>query len=226
MKIISLSSSIAGPACSIACSIKKNFYNGSNSYPTNMFDYLEISLLSIIQILESENSKDKINSNYEIYLNKDNKYSVKFNNYDHIISHHDLPNFYSEEQLSDVIEKYKRRYDRLINYIKSEDKIFFIRYGLEDYNMIEYFFNIIKKINPNLELFFINIFYKLDNSITEIFNKNYTLLNFNNYIDKTRNYSDDLFYKIIEFDWSIINKIISLNLTEYEIKNLYTFSKD
>jgi len=92
--------------------------------------------------------------------------------------------------------------------------------------MIEYFFNIIKKINPNLELFFINIFYKLDNSITEIFNKNYTLLNFNNYIDKTRNYSDDLFYKIIEFDWSIINKIISLNLTEYEIKNLYTFSKD
>ena len=57
MKIISLSSSIAGPACAVAKSIKKYFYN--NNYQTNMFDYLEISFLSILQILYLD--KDDIN---------------------------------------------------------------------------------------------------------------------------------------------------------------------
>ena len=51
MKIISLSSNIAGPACAVAVSIKK-YYN--NNYKTNFFDFLEVSLLSIIQVLQTE----------------------------------------------------------------------------------------------------------------------------------------------------------------------------
>ena len=63
MKIISLSAGIAGPACAIATSIKKYFYNGSKQ--TDMFDYLEISLLSIIQILSlnSDNLCDALSNN-------------------------------------------------------------------------------------------------------------------------------------------------------------------
>jgi hypothetical protein len=38
MKIISLSSNIAGPACAVAQCIKK-YYN--NDYKTNFFDFLE-----------------------------------------------------------------------------------------------------------------------------------------------------------------------------------------
>jgi hypothetical protein len=49
MKIISLSANIAGPACAIATSIKKYFYN--NNYITNIFDYLELSIISINQFL-------------------------------------------------------------------------------------------------------------------------------------------------------------------------------
>lgn len=219
MKIISLSSIIAGPACSIACCIKKHFYNESNSYPTNMFDYLEISLLSIIQILESDNIKDKLNTNYEIYFNKDKKNSVKFKNFDHFISHHDLIENYTEKDFNDLIEKYKRRYDRLINYIKTENKIFFLRYYYEDYNLINKFIEIVKRINPSLEIFFINIVYDPHNKMEEIFDKNYTLINFDNYINKTIHYSDNLFYKIMEFDWNIIYKIISVNLNDIEKNN-------
>ena len=58
MKIISLSSSIAGPACAIATAIKKHFYN--NDYQTNIFDYLEISLESINQFLLLEEKKKKM----------------------------------------------------------------------------------------------------------------------------------------------------------------------
>ena len=49
MKIISLSALIAGPACAIATSIKKYFYK--NNYITNIFDYLELSIISINQFL-------------------------------------------------------------------------------------------------------------------------------------------------------------------------------
>lgn len=211
MKIISLSSSIAGPACSVACSIKKHFYKEPNSYPTNMFDYLELSLLSINQILSTENIKDKLNSNFDIFLNKDDKYSVIFNNFDHLISHHDLIINYTDQDFNQFIEKYIRRYNRIINYLKTEDKIFFIRYGSEEEKNIIQFFNIIKEINPNLEIFFINIVYDPYDKIVEVFDKNYTLINFNNYIDKSKHYSDDLFYKIMEFDWSIIDKLIYIN---------------
>ena len=91
MRIISLSSDIAGPACAISSCI--NTYS-KNNYPTNIFDYLEISLLSIIEILkiktETLNIDNKLRGDNEINLNKDNKNSVKFNNFNKIISHHDL----------------------------------------------------------------------------------------------------------------------------------------
>lgn len=211
MRIISLSSSIAGPACSIACSIKKHFYKEPNSYPTNFFDYLETSLISINQILTTDNIKDKLNTNFNKFINIDNNTSIKFNNFHHIISHHDLPLNYSEEDFQNLIEKYNRRLNRIINYIKTEDKIFFIRYGLEKQEDINNFIKIIKNINPNLEYLFLNIIYDPLDKTVELFDKNYILINFNNYIDKSKIYSENLFDKIMEFDWSIVIKLININ---------------
>jgi hypothetical protein len=94
MKIISLSSSTAGPACAIATSIKKYFYN--NNYRTNIFDFLELSLLSIIQMLELDDIEKNINNNHLIIDNVNNTKSVEFKNFDKIISHHDLSKDYSE----------------------------------------------------------------------------------------------------------------------------------
>ena len=223
MKIISLSSIIAGPACSIACSIKKHFYPEPNSYPTGIFDYLEISLKSILQILEIDNFSEKISTNNYIYLNNDNKFSIQLNNFDHLISHHDLNKNNNKESIDLFFEKYNRRYKRLLNDLMIQDKIFFIRYGEEDINTIQSFFNIIKKINPTLEIFFINIVLNEENNITEIFDKNFTLINFNNYIDKNKIYSDNLFFKIMEFDWKIVYTIIETNLNEIEKKNFIYF---
>jgi hypothetical protein len=220
MKIISLSSIIAGPACSIAHCIKKHFYSNSNFYPTGMFDYLEISMKTINQILENNNVEDGLVNNYYIYTNKDNKSSIKLNNFDHLISHHDLSKNYNEEDLNNFFEKYKRRYKRLIYDLENEDKIFFIRYGLDDYNLITNFINKIKKINSKLEIYFINVIYDEINNINEIFHNNYILINFNNYIDKSKTYSNDFFFKLIDFDWTIIYKIIYDKLSEIERNNI------
>jgi hypothetical protein len=204
MKIISLSSSVAGPACAVAKCIKKYYYN--DDYQTNMFDYLEISLLSIIQILNLE--KDDIHYLYlnnEIFLNKDNNNSVRFNNFDKIISHHDLKNNYLEKDYIDFIEKYKRRYYRLINDIKNEDKIFFIRYGLESECIINKFIDRINILNPSLKVYFIIVDYnEKDENIN---NSNYIYINFYKYKENI-NYSDDLFFKTMQYNWKIVYDII------------------
>ena len=219
MKIISLSSTIAGPACAIAKSIKKYFYN--NNYQTNMFDYLEISLLSIVQILHLENDDiNYLNLNNEIILNKDGNNSVKFNNFDKIISHHDLKEKYSEDDYKNFIEKYKRRYYRLLKDIKTQDKIFFIRYGIEDNNIINNFINKILSINPNLKLYFIIVNYDEKNQY--INDKNYIYINFYNY-NKDINYNSDLFYRTIKYNWKIIYDIILKNLDATEQNNFNYF---
>lgn len=214
MKIISLSSTIAGPACAIATIIKKKFYN--DNYKTNIFDYLEISFDSIIEILEIKNNIDfdrKIKENYEIILNKTGKNSVYFKNFNKIISHHDLITNHTEVDFEDFINKYKRRYDRLFNTINEENKIFFIRFGIEEKDKIEKFINEVNKINKELIVYFINVYYDDKcNCLYEI--DNYYPINFFNYIDYNKKYNDDPFYKTLEFNWDYIFDIIKNNLSE------------
>ena len=216
MKIISLSSNIAGPACAIACCIKKKFYN--NNYKTNFFDYLEISFTSILQILRlKENdinylSIDENNS----FINNTNKRTIMFSNFDKIYSHHDLKVDHTVDELNIFFEKYKRRYHRLIEYIKNENIIFFIRYGIENESQICEFIEIIKKLNPVLKVYFINI-YESNNHNKSIYNKinnldNFIEINYNYHMDKNRIYSKEAFYRLKEYNWNIIYKIIYTKL--------------
>jgi len=208
MKIISLSSSIAGPACAIGLCIKKHFYD--NNYQTNMFDYLEISLLSIIQILYLKNDDiNYLHENNEVFINPVGNNSVIFKNFNHIISNHDLKLNYSEEDYKDFIDKYKRRYHRLMEYINTEDKILFIRYGNELESVINNFMNRINEINPKLQVFFINVNYDEKSEIVNYNIKNVFYINFYNHIDKNVIYNDNLFYKTMQYDWNIISDVIS-----------------
>jgi hypothetical protein len=215
MKIISLSSCTAGPACAIACAIKQYFYN--NNYQTNMFDYLEISLLAIIQVLLlNPPDIEYLSDNNEISLNIDDNNSVKFKNFDKIISHHDLKKDYNSIDYSNFIEKYKRRYHRLVNDIKNQNKIFFIRYGIEDETQLSILINTIIESNKNLELYFINI-------INHEYNFNYKYLkNTKNFIVinlyNNLNNDEDLFLKTLNSDWKPIYDFIISNLSEDEQK--------
>jgi hypothetical protein len=215
MKIISLSSNITGNACAVAKSIKKYFYN-NDYYETNMFDYLEISFLSILQILYLKNDDiNYLNLNNEIFLNKDDNNSVKFNNFDKIISHHDLKKIYSEYDYKVFIDKYIRRYHRLINDLKIEDKIFFIRYGIEDDDYINKFIDAIYVINPLLKVYFIIVDYNENNE--NINHKNIIYINFYNYKENIE-YDNDLFYRTMQYNWRAVYNVIydNLSLTEKE----------
>ncbi len=215
MKIISLSSINGGEACSIFTGIKQHFYN--NDCITDFFSYLEISLEAINQVLTLNNKYIDFyfNSDLKVYKNKDNGYSIIFGNFDKIISHHDLKDI---NLYNDVIEKYKRRYYRLINDIKTNDKIFFIRYGNDndDIKLIINFIEIIKNMNPNLKFHYINI-----NYINNLNISNYHNFQFN--INDKKIYSDDIFYKILEYNWKELYDYIYNLLDDNEKDNFHYY---
>jgi hypothetical protein len=218
MKIISLSANFSGAACSIGCCIKKYFYN--YDYKTNIYDYLEISLISIIEILNlTEENLNYLHLNNTFVLNNSDKISIFFDNFDKLISHHDLIKDFTIDDYNNVIEKYKRRYYRLMDDIKNEDKIFFIRYGDEDYELIELFFRIVQKINPNLEIHFIHLIYDENNKLkngVNLYDNNYYIINFYNYVNKYNEYNEDPFFKVLEFNWKPVYHTIYNKLNDNE----------
>lgn len=228
MKIISLSSSTAGPACAIATAIKKHFYN--NDYLTNIFDYLEISLESINQfLLLEENEINHLDFDIEnAYHNAADKTSIKFKYFDKVFSHHDLPSHFNEDDILELKNKYIRRYNRLINYIESQDKIFFLRYGNENYQSINSFYQYIIDLNPYLTVYFIHLDYSDDNYNSQVIYdninfENYFYFNFANYISDDIIYNDDLFFKTLQYDWKTLYEDVIKELLNEDEKKEYIF---
>ena len=189
---LSLSSSYAGNACAVRQSII-NYTRNSNE--TQFFDWLVTSMKSVNQILE--NTPIIFESNY-IYPNPLNTTSINFKNFDLLTSHHDIHEF-NDNSINEITEKYIRRYERLINTIKEQKKINFIRYCKNSTNIEEeeilIFYKNIKNINPNLLFNFILISDCNDLVIPNSLLKDYIIyINLNNYIDddivnETNNYN-------------------------------------
>lgn len=118
---VSLSSSYAGNACAIRQSI--NNYT-TQSTKTFFFDWLVTSLKSVNQLLE--NTPIMFESTY-IYPNDGNIVSINFKNFDLLTSHHDMCEV-TTISIRDMTDKYTRRYERLLETIKEQNQIYFIRY--------------------------------------------------------------------------------------------------
>jgi hypothetical protein len=178
---LSLSSSFAGNACAVRQSII-NYTTNSNE--TQFFDWLVTSMKSVNQILEK--TPIIFESNYK-YPNSSNTTSINFKNFDLLTSHHDILEF-NANSINEITEKYVRRYERLINTIKKQSKINFIRYCKNQENFEEeeilIFYKNINNINPNLVLNFILIS-DCNNLIipSSLLKDNFIYINLNKHID-------------------------------------------
>ena len=63
------------------------------------------------------------------------------------VSIHDVPVAYTEEHITEFIEQYVRRYERLIEAIRSNQKIVFIRWGAVTTSAAKRFVAAVKNIN-------------------------------------------------------------------------------
>jgi hypothetical protein len=193
---LSLSASYGGNACAVRQSIDN--YT-TNSTETHFFDWLVTSMKSVNQILE--NTPIIFESNY-IYPNSLNTTSINFKNFDLLTSHHDIDEF-NDNSINEITEKYIRRYERLINTIKEQTKINFIRYCKNSTNIEEkeilIFYKNIKNINPNLLFNFILISDCNDLVIpNSLLKNNIIYINLNNYIDDDILNETNEYFKIIK----------------------------
>jgi|LakMenE01Jun11ns_1017448.scaffolds.fasta_scaffold9951731_6 hypothetical protein len=193
---LSLSSSYASNACAVRQSII-NYSKQQNE--TYFFDWLVVSMKSVNQVLE--NTPIIFESNY-IYPNPLNTTSINFKNFDLLTSHHDIHEF-NENSINEITEKYTRRYKNLINTIKEQNKITFIRYcknqqNIEEEEILRFYKNI-NKINPNLLFNFILIS-DYDKLIipNNLLHDNFIYINLNNYIDHDVLNEENEYFKIIK----------------------------
>ncbi len=195
---ISLSSAGAGNACAV----KQSIINYTKSpHDTQFFDWLVTSMKSVNQILE--NTPILFESNYTT--------SINFKNFDLLVSHHDIQKG-NDNTINEITEKYIRRYERLINTIKEQKKINFIRNCINQQNIEEdeilLFYRNIEKINPNLEFNFILISDYNDLVIpTNLLKDNFIYINLNNYIDDDISNETNLYFKIIKKYKCIFNLV-------------------
>lgn len=202
----------------------------NNNSPTNFFDQLRSDFKCILEILNIENIDDIINIkniiiDKELYKTE-NSLSITFKNFVNnnltLLFHHDIYlDAYNKEELKqpnkelnsiliEFINKYKRRYTRLIDLIKSDKKIYFFHSITEsnfDYNNTNTFENIIKKINKNTNyvlVLFVKDFVKEPYNYI-IFN-NYIKINLNNFLIKNQSERND--WKESNYDWKKIFQLI------------------
>jgi len=211
MKIISLSNDTAGYACSVASAIRRK-YNSC----TNFFDYLVTDMNTIIQIISlSDLNLIKYGFSFENQNPGSKNVTMIWNRFSKLISYHDLKINFNETDYKNAVLKYIRRYFRLMNDIYNEDKIFFIRYGKTKYDEIKNFINKIKELNPNLEIYFVNADY--DENLKENIHyqdiNNYIYINFF-HINKEQSKNEDIYFRILEYNWDFIFNIIENN-TKY-----------
>jgi len=197
---LSLSSSYAGNACAVRQSII-NYTTTSNE--TQFFDWLVTSMKSVNQLLE--NTPIIFESNY-IYPNTT---SINFKNFDLLVSHHDIHKF-NDNSINEITKKYIRRYERLINTIKEQKKINFIRYCKNQQNLEEEeiytFYKNIKNINPKLVFNFILISDYNDLVIPSNLD-NFIYINLNNYVDDDILNETDDYFKIIKSYKCVFNLV-------------------
>jgi hypothetical protein len=142
MKYISL-----GDACSVKYNLDK--YKGGSE--TLFFDWLMTSINSVINILSCDNIKDILyfeNIIKDITNSSSTHAKISIKSLDYFCSIHDVPTNHTDKDIFDFIDKYTRRFNRIIEYVKSNEDIVFIRNGYINNNEAEKFIEAIKKINP------------------------------------------------------------------------------
>jgi len=144
--------------------------------PTLFFDWLITDIKSVTKILLNYNNIDSILNKNNIVKNPnipihDNCSRVLFNNLSLCESVHDLKISYDDTDIEKFIIKYKRRLNRIIDYILSNELLCFIRYGNIDESEKNNFIETILKINPNCKFKLVSV--SLSNEKNSIIKETY-----------------------------------------------------
>lgn len=136
-----------------ACSAKYQIDKHKGKKHSLFFDTLMTDMETVINILKCDDISKIVNFD-NIIRDPNNPFTddhsrIIFKSLSLCISIHDINKEYDDNDMLNFINKYIRRFNRIIEYIKSEEKIYFLRYGNINNSHIQLFIETIFKINPN-----------------------------------------------------------------------------
>lgn len=189
-----------------SCNIKHQIDTNHIKEETLFFDWLMSDMDSVNIILKNHNNIDDIININKLTIKTKNrsKSKIYFNFLPRMISMHDVKINYNQDDLKEFINKYKRRFNRIIDYIKNyNDKIIFLKYKHINIQQKNDFIKNIKSINTNCN-FKLIVFFKNDLQLDN--DKYFININLKNYLIKNK--KD---WKTDQYNWKLIFKNIKNN---------------
>ncbi len=212
-----------GYTCTIAHNI--NLYLGKGK--TNMFDWVRTDFDVILDILNVENIKDLFNvNNFELdkkLFAHDNNLTISLKNFNEkglcYLFHHEilLSQFTYEtetQKLNEFIDKYIRRYNRLIEMIKNDNPLVFIYSAYQSNKFdesihVQPFIDSILSINKDKKFCLVILEYKnYDNYAFFVKNPYHLAMNIYKFIDPN---IPDTKYEADHIKWTEIFDLIKLH---------------
>jgi len=214
-----------GRKCTIGYHIKKYM---NNDVPTQFFDWTRVDFRCVLQILKLD-CIDKIlnieNINVDnTTLAHENDILITLKNFDeqnltlyfrHEIKLKEYSDLVKNDKLIEFIAKYKRRYDRLIKLIKSNETLCFIHYDIESLfdfeNDINDFYKTLKEINKDVDFCLVIIKNDKNEDYTFIKHKQHLQINITKFIDESIISKPEDVWKSNEVEWIKIFELIKKN---------------
>jgi hypothetical protein len=131
-----------------ACNVKVQIDRVQKG-PTHFFDWLMTSFETVLQVLRTTNIADAITEQTLTIKPIPNRTEVTMTAFDSCVSIHDIPQTYTPIHVQTFIEVYRRRHTRLLELIRSDEPLFFIRHSVVSNAAAKRFVAAIKNINPN-----------------------------------------------------------------------------
>ena len=187
------------------CSVKYNIDKYIGTDYTYFFDWLITDMDSVNEIMGINNIEDILNIDNiiqdELKKIHNQNSQIMIKSLSKCISIHDIPIEYNLTDIEYFIDKYVRRYNRIIEHIKyNKSVIYFIRNGDITISQKKVFIKNIYDINPLCNFKLVELIDDCDSESIELF-ENVITLNLQDY--KIKNCEDND-WKQSHFDWNKI----------------------
>ena len=177
-----------------SCIVKYNIDKVLGKKETMFFDWLKTDMISINQIFNVDNLNGilLLEDSNNPYHNGKSRILIKSLSYCESV--HDIPVNYNSFNIINFIEKYKKRYNKIVEAIKNcNSTIYFLRKGsifLEEKNQ---FIKNIKRINPNCQFKLVELLEHNEKNNYQKIEDNFISINLDNYLikKKTTNWIGD-----------------------------------
>jgi hypothetical protein len=196
-----------GSNCSTRSHIQK--YNNVASQETLFFDWLIVDIESVIELFKHYNSFDTFFSQSHIVKVGYHTFKshIKFTNVPTCEFLHDLPMKYTPTEFDELIEKYRRRFARILDYIRSTSHLYFVFKGDLTSTQVLEFSNTIKTINPQSNF---TLVYIVKHDAPPVIEPHFIQISAAPY--KIKDFKDsNITWKELNYDWSAcFNAILEL----------------